>query len=266
MSVIHGFDERHSPTMSSFERQPPRRAKTLPVRFNLEPNVEPRVRGSRRRSRGHRTQGHADDGSDSNSYDQDFQTRTIRDDRDGPPRKAEHNEPPWTFPGEGDFVQRRQRVECGSDDSDDEPTPVLPGFVHRDLYPEAGVPRPRVRVARGHNLTKYELNDRYGGYGDSGTDSDENHVAYDFNLTRRTRSPLVGDSTVGSATGSERAFMISESQVPSSGSGMAKVVHVLRSRYTGDGSIGGLQAAELTVIQDVNQNLRKDQLPVFRWM
>jgi len=102
----------------------------------------------------------------------------------------------------------------------------------------------------------YEISD------ESEDESDVNRDAYTFSLSRHGRNPLGRDITL---TGSEPSLMTddkSESQVALGGSKRGTTHHVYSSQYMGEGSIEGLQAAQLTVILDP----KKSCPSLFRWM
>jgi hypothetical protein len=87
---------------------------------------------------------------------------------------------------------------------------------------------------------------------------DVNRDTYAFSLPRYRRSPLSQDST---PMGSDPSIT-SDSQVAANALKLGMAHHVYRSRYTGEGLIGGVQSAELTVIHDP----KRGRPPLFRWM
>lgn len=207
-----------------------------------------------------------DDALQPSSYGEDVEARGTRVDNQESPGEGDHGEKSRVFRGNGTFVETPPG--SGLDSSDlDEFEPVLPGnYLYNEELDERG-DRYQQRGMRSHSNLKHERYDGDGGYNDSDTASDAYDDAYDFSLSRENGSPLVPDSTIDSATkASENAPIISEPQIPISGSNPAKFLHIIRSLYAGDGSIGRLQAAQLIAIHDVNQSSRKGVLPLFRWM
>ena len=274
--------------MSSIERQPPRRAETLPVRFAVEPTAESLRRRSRRDSKDFHNeaierrassykrylhtqipQHRAGAGRRRSLYDEDIEPRNTRDDHDRYDEEWQHDERSRTFQDDGVFVDRRQRSEPSLADPDEDPYMITDSSRSNDDVIPRRHPRRR-RRSRSRYPLKPIISDGYSNYGVPVivTESDEEYDVYnDFILTTDKKSPLVPDSTLESAVEhSEKGSIFSESQTPGNGSNTGKVLHIIRSQYTGDGSIGGLQAAQLTAIHDVNKNSRSSCSPVFRWM
>jgi hypothetical protein len=97
---------------------------------------------------------------------------------------------------------------------------------------------------------------------DSEEESDVNRDAYAFSLPRRSRSPLnqVGTSVRSEPSNKTEAGV--ESRLAASSARLGTTLHVYRSRYTGDGSIGDVQSAQLNVVQNPSEG----RPPLFRWM
>ena len=112
---------------------------------------------------------------------------------------------------------------------------------------------------RRHHLPQQIIRDGYSSSGnDSEEESDVNRDAYAFSLPRYSRSPLSQGSTL---MGSDPSIN-SESHVAANGLKLGMAHYVYRSKYTGEGSIGGSQSAQLTVIHDP----KRGRPPLFRWM
>lgn len=119
-------------------------------------------------------------------------------------------------------------------------------------------PRVYLRSSRLHRLRG-----RYDSYDESEDEWDVNQEAYTFSLPRRSRSPFRQDSTLaGSAEPSIQTETNSELHVSVDGPKLGTELHVYRSKYTGEGSVGGLQSAQLNVIHDQ----KKGPSPLFRWV
>jgi hypothetical protein len=76
-------------------------------------------------------------------------------------------------------------------------------------------------------------------------DLDVEQEAYSFTLSRHTKSLPSRDSTVGSLSDISEKDSVPPSDAHAKPSQPGKVLHVLKSHYTGDGSIGGFQSAEV---------------------
>lgn len=110
---------------------------------------------------------------------------------------------------------------------------------------------------RRHRSARYDSSD------ESEREWDVNQEAYAFSLSRNSRSSLGQDSTSrGSTEPSLKPQTNSDLQVGVDGPKLGTTLHVYRSKYTGEGSVGGSQTAQLNVIHDQ----KKDQSPLFRWM
>ncbi|KFY18785.1 hypothetical protein V493_08347, partial [Pseudogymnoascus sp. VKM F-4281 (FW-2241)] len=104
----------------------------------------------------------------------------------------------------------------------------------------------------------------------STSDSDVSDDAYSFTLTRHKRSTsgieIVSDATSeaseGDVGGMEPEKMISQSLLA------PKIQNVFDSRYTGEGSVGGVQSARITVLPTPPQNhgQKKNRPPLFKWI
>lgn len=109
----------------------------------------------------------------------------------------------------------------------------------------------------------HRLRGRYDSYDASEDEWNVNHEAYTFTLPRRSRSPFSQDSTLaGSAEPSIQTETNSELHVGVDGPKLGTKLHVYRSKYTGEGSVGGSQSAQLNVIHDQ----KKGPSPLFRWV
>jgi hypothetical protein len=101
---------------------------------------------------------------------------------------------------------------------------------------------------------------------DSETGPFDQYEAFSFSISRHTRSPLSEDGTLASISEpSERDPKVPDCQGFDSNAPAGKVYSVLRSRYAGDGIIGGLQIAKLTFTHDATRGIRKGPTPIFRW-
>ncbi|CZR67669.1 uncharacterized protein PAC_17568 [Phialocephala subalpina] len=105
----------------------------------------------------------------------------------------------------------------------------------------------------------YLTRDRY-----VGADDYLEKEGYSFLLSRHTKSSWSRDSTLGSVSDASEPETTPAPQVAAAPQ-VGKVLRVWSSKYTGDGSLGGLQSAELTVMDD-DQGSRKGAQPVFRWI
>jgi hypothetical protein len=222
------------PRKLSSRRRLPRRAETLPVRFTSDPITQPRLRDPRR----------------DRDYLPSTRSRVLDPDR-GPVLQDDSDDELYYRPIRVDYQQTHG----------DDYEPVLPPSSDESDYIYQRLNR------RGHDHSKHERYHARGGYQDSDSGSDGYIEAYDFNLSRENRSPLIPDSSVDLKTVvyQQQPIML-EAQEPTSGSKPAKVLHIIRSQYTGDGSTGGLQSARLTAIQEGLLNFEKGILPLFRWM
>jgi hypothetical protein len=128
----------------------------------------------------------------------------------------------------------------------------------------------RTSRSRYYDRDRYTSSTEYSETTDS--EDDENRDAYSFSLSRHTRSLFSRDSTLGGSVSdiSEKdsitAAVQAEVSAPGPKSKPGKIQNVICSQYTGEGSIGGFQTAQLTVIQDVGQASKKGPVPVFRWV
>jgi hypothetical protein len=106
---------------------------------------------------------------------------------------------------------------------------------------------------------------RYAVSSDSDQDSSDDVFTFDF--PSRPKIPMDDEHSLGSATGlwgKENDVLNSQASLTSAL--IVKFLPVLQSQYTGDGSIGGLQLARLTVVHDLDQASRKSTPAIFRWM
>lgn len=221
-------------------RGPPRRAQTHPVRFAAEPDIM--IRRGREPPRPY-----LDEDVSSRNHDQ---VREVPENTDQTTKVFEketisiagYPSPPTFSPG-----------RCSSIDSG-----------------ERSYRSRKKRIRRlGSSFHRYPS--RYRGYNwrdsDSNSESDWSDDAYDFQLSSHSKGPVSDDSEPGSATAlSEKGSNLSDSQLQVRSCQIAKSLSVLRSQYTGDRSVGGLQTAQLTTIHDLNHASRKSLPPIFRWM
>jgi hypothetical protein len=273
------------PRHLSSDRRPPRRAETLPVRFASDAVTQPRLREPRRERAYLQRTG-------SQFLDQDLEGgepvlqkdsdddlyRGIYGDSQQSRRNGNHDHSSRVFSGYAPLVNEPESVLPGAhrenDESDetiilcDPPPPPTVGPLPPPTYgfglPTYGPP-PLPRLSQHHSKHRHHHVLDFDQWSDTGSDG---YVeAYDFNLSRENKSPLIPDSSTDSVTEvSENAPIMSEAQNPASGSKPLKVLHVIRSQYTGDGATGGLQAAQLTAMHDANQIPRKGVQPLLRWM
>lgn len=104
---------------------------------------------------------------------------------------------------------------------------------------------------------------RYDSSDESEGEWDVNQRAYTFSLPRRSRSPNSQDSVLKRPTEpSIKTESNSELQVGIDGPKLGTTLRVFSSKYTGEGSVGGSQSAQMKVIHDQ----KKGQSPLFRWM
>jgi hypothetical protein len=170
---------------------------------------------------------------------------------------------------------RYQKARRYSDSGDDEIVVIEdhspPPERERPLFSEyleheTEVERER-RIRRRIRRVRNRSGNTYEGY-DSSADSEAEsiiHEAYSFSLSRHTGSQLSQDVTLASASEpSEKDSSALESPILESGSLSGKVHCILGSRYTGDGIIGGLQSAKLTLIPAMTPGVRKGPSPIFR--
>jgi len=100
---------------------------------------------------------------------------------------------------------------------------------------------------------------------DVSSDADVPH-AYSFGLSRHDKSSASQESTLWSLPEHSEEDVVLPRPKESIGSSILSKVHqVFRSEYIGEGSLGGLQAARLTIMGDGISGPYKP-LPLFRWM
>jgi hypothetical protein len=242
-------------------RRPPRRADTLPVRFAPDATIQPRLRDPRRKSA--YLQSTASRVLDSDleggepmlqeSSDDDY--RIIHDDYQPSPRDGNH--------------AHTSRVACGCAQCINGYEPVRPRVYRENDDSDDSLPYQyyATRTRRRHKHLKHERYHAHRHYHGSDSSSDDYAEAYDFNLSRANKSPLILDSSIDSVTEvSENAPGMSEAQKVANGSKRAKTLHIFHSQYNGDGATGGLQAAQLTAMHEMHQTPQKGIQPLFRWM
>ena len=112
-------------------------------------------------------------------------------------------------------------------------------------------------------LRRHRPRGRYDSSDESEGEWDVNREAYAFSLSRHGRDSVGQDSTLmGSSEPSLKTETNSESQVGVDGPKLGTTLHVYRSKYTGEGSVGGSQTAQLNIFHDQ----KKAQPALFRWM
>ncbi|OBT78122.1 hypothetical protein VF21_02657 [Pseudogymnoascus sp. 05NY08] len=104
----------------------------------------------------------------------------------------------------------------------------------------------------------------------SASDSDISDDAYSFTLTRHKRttsgieivSDVTSEASEGDVGGMEPEKIASQSLLA------PKIQNVFDSRYTGEGSVGGVQSARITVLPTPPQShgLKKNRPPLFKWI
>ncbi|KFY33794.1 hypothetical protein V494_07340 [Pseudogymnoascus sp. VKM F-4513 (FW-928)] len=104
----------------------------------------------------------------------------------------------------------------------------------------------------------------------SASDSDISDDAYSFTLTRHKRTPsgieIISDATSeaseGDIGGLEPEKIATQSLLA------PKTQNVYHSRYTGEGSVGGVQSARITVLPTPPQShgAKKNRPPLFKWI
>jgi hypothetical protein len=260
MSIYTHPNEDRSPT-----RRPPRRAETLPVRFvgrDHDDIIEPVPRFRRRQSRlvdeypiipALRRQGSSfqerlvDDRRDEPSYEH-YSRRQRRGGRDVP-----------SEPRHGHRKRRRRRgsVSDSKTDSEDSKTEDLIGEPGEDDEPEIIVHLQRpahIPIRRSQRRSDYDSEDE--------NESDVGYDAYDFSLPRYSKSFLNQESTLAGSEPSLKTETESESHFTIANSKVGTTEYIYRSRYVGEGSIGGSHNAQLNAVHDT----KKIRAPLFRWM
>ena len=96
-------------------------------------------------------------------------------------------------------------------------------------------------------------------------DSDDSQEAYSFVLSRHRKSLPSRDSTAGSLSDISEKELVPLSHASSKVAQPGKL-HVLQSKYTGEGTIGGFQSAALKVFENSSAGNRKIPHSIFRWM
>lgn len=100
---------------------------------------------------------------------------------------------------------------------------------------------------------------------DVSSDADVSH-AYSFEFSRHDKNSSNQDSTLWSLpVHSEKEVSLPGPKEPLGSSVRSQVHQVFRSEYIGEGSIGGIQAARVTIMRDGISGAHKP-LPLFRWM
>ena len=104
----------------------------------------------------------------------------------------------------------------------------------------------------------------------SASDSDISDDAYSFTLTRHKHTPsgneivsdVTSEASEGDIGGVEPEKIVSQSLLS------PKILNVFDSRYTGEGSVGGVQSARITVFPTPPQShgQKKNRPPLFKWI
>lgn len=89
--------------------------------------------------------------------------------------------------------------------------------------------------------------------------------AYSFLLSRHNKSSGSRSSTLGSVSDASEPDSVPAPTTPLT-SQPGKTLLVSQSKYSGDWAIGGLQSADLTVMEEDSRGSRRGTQPVFRWM
>ena len=154
-------------------------------------------------------------------------------------------------PGFGGYARRRRHRRFPNDNEYDNDTAFLPSErLHRHYS----------RNADYHQDGDYESSGS-----EANSDADESYV-YSFNLTRHAGSPSSQGSTLLSHTEkSEGDAVPPGSKDISAFSTLGKVHQVFRSAYTGEGSNGGLHAAQLLTAKEGIEAPQRSS-PLFRWV
>jgi hypothetical protein len=262
----------------------PRRSETLPVRFAAELQSQPPLTtlrddpyGSRpRRQDSFRPSQNqrADDEFHGRSSARPTDTRNVKDDRHGPRRRPRRQRSRRYSDSESDTSEITRDAQKRRSDAERREVEKDPGVIEygasspssssressTDYSSDAGSRRGR------RNRPRDKYRNVYDSDFDSDGDSDVNNDAYSFSLAHHTRSPLSLDSTLTSISEpSEKDSAAPVSQSSPSDSQPGKVLNVFQSRYMGDGSLGGVQAAQLTVVHGA-KTARKGPLSIFRWV
>lgn len=252
-------DERIRPLHAS------RRAETLPVRFVSGPPAKPSIsvkpspgtwgwpeprpsRGSHyqtsRQQPYHKNSGRRNSGED----DAEFYRKSH-----------------WQRKHPRDWVVNDSDSQLGTEE-----LPARPSR-HRDDDSTSSDEREfshRSRRARHTSQTRPPERYTYDSPSDGETDLnlDLKSSAYSFEFSRHKRRSLSqGSPSESLSKPLEEETVASEPQARFSGAKWGSV-QVVRSQYTGDGSIGGLHSVKLTTIHDATQGSRKGMMPIFRWM
>lgn len=142
------------------------------------------------------------------------------------------------------------------------------GYLVPEMSGASMVRRSRSSGNRG-SPTAVIINNRiYNDDEDSGNDDDDylSAEAFQFSLSRYSKNALSPGSSHGSIAESEEKELNIEPKESNFNGLLGQYNNVLRSLYTGDGSIGGDQNAELTVTRDHSGAGLGGMPPLFRWM
>lgn len=263
MSIYTHPNEDRSPT-----RRPPRRAETLPVRFvgrDHDDIIEPVPRFRRRQSRlvdeyptkpALRRQGSSyqerlvDDRRDEPSYEH-YSRRQRRGGRDVP-----------SEPRHGHRKRRRRRGSVSDSNTDSDYSETEDPIGEPGDDDETGSELQRLHLQRLEDIP-IRRPQRWVDYdSEDESESDVGHDAYDFSLPRYSKAFLNQESTLAGSEPSLKTETESESQFTITNSKVGTTEYIYRSRYVGEGSIGGIHNAQLYAVHDT----KKTRAPLFRWV
>lgn len=159
---------------------------------------------------------------------------------------------PHEFGGRDRYERSQRRWNNSQSESDDE--------IKRTSSPQS-----QTHIHHHRPLHKFD-HDGLGEHSNSdiNSDGDVSH-AYSFGLSRHDKSSPSQESTLWSLPEHSGDVVLPRPKESIGGSIPSKVHQVFRSEYIGGGSIGGVQAARLTVMTDGISGPQKP-LPLFRWM
>ncbi len=268
---------RHVRPAPIYPARPVRRSSTLPVRFEDEETervIEREVTYGRDRDDASRSRSRPAQIIINNRYeDADTEDEQLRD----------------RLAGDDGITRERERVVIREREREPEyfehgrrrsrsPSPIVIRNTfgrERSRSPDSSVDldyerersRRTSRAYRyAHSRDDYELErvrfDRDANDEDAGWEKD----AYSFRLSRHTKSLLSRESTqssISDASEDTESSPPDETRLKSPQPGTTLLVS--QSKYTGDGSVGGVQSAEISLMSDVNLSSRKGAQPIFKW-
>lgn len=134
---------------------------------------------------------------------------------------------------------------------------------------------PRIRERQPANRRDWDRR-RRGSYDNadsgsgSGLDSGSSDDAYSFTLSRHKRVLSGLDNNLDAVSeGSDGDIAITDLEKASTATLLSPKIHnIFQSKYTGEGSVGGVQMARLTVLPTApqGQGQRRSRPPLFRWV